>query len=334
MNTRCLSPKHVFILTSLFFVSLIFGCSLPETQPLLRIRHVEEGAYAADISPLGKLVVMSGVSNGIKVWRTDKSTPLFNWQHQGGNTNTVTNVHISADETYVITSDREAFALWNIETGEPEGFWRIDESSIRDVAVSNNGRGLLVARGNGKVMFFEPDTGRRLEFLGHNEKVNAIDISPNGHYALTGGNDYSALLWDTRSGQIVHTFKHDSRVTQVALDDKGRFAFTADSKRQSQIWDLQTGSVISTLRYTARQKIFTDAVFSQDGQYLLTGSPARRMNLWSVQDGKQVAEWRVAPRETSNPPTAVVYAVGFTREGNLLSSSSSGLTATWEQSRQ
>jgi WD40 repeat protein len=275
---------------------------------------------------------MSGVSNGIKVWRTDQDTPLFNWQHQGGNNNTVTNVHISADETYVITSDREAFALWNIESGEPEGFWRIDESSIRDVAVSNSGKGLLVARGNGKVMFFEPDTGRRLEFLGHSEKVNAIDISPNGHYALTGGNDYSALLWDTRSGQIVHTFEHNSRVTRVALDDKGRFAFTADSKRQSQIWDLQTGRLISTLRYTARQKMFTDAVFSQDGQYLLTGSPARRMNLWSVQDGKQVAEWRVAPRETSNPPTAVVYAVGFNREGNLLSSSSSGLTATWELS--
>lgn len=333
MNTRCLSPKHVLVPTYFLFVSVLFGCSLPETQPQSQIRHVEDGAYAADISPNGKLIVMSGVNNGIKVWRMEQNTPLFNWHHQGGNNNTVTNIHISADEKYVITSDREAFALWDVASGEPEGFWRIDESSIRDVAVSNNGRGLLVARGNGKVMFFEPDTGRRLEFLGHTEKVNAIDISPNGHYALTGGNDYMALLWDTKSGQIVYSFKHDSRVTRVALDDQGRFAFTADSKRQSQIWDLQTGNLISTLRYAARQKIFTDAVFSQDGEYLLTGSPAKRMNLWRVQDGEQVAEWRVAPRETSNPPTAVVYAVGFTNESSVLSSSSSGLTETWKLSQ-
>ena len=64
-------------------------------------------------------------------------------------------VHISADKSYVVTADREAFALWSLETGEPEGFWRIDESSIRDVVVTNNGNGILVARSNGKVMYFD-----------------------------------------------------------------------------------------------------------------------------------------------------------------------------------
>ena len=38
---------------------------------------------------------------------------------------------------------------------------------FQTLAVSNQGRGILVGRGNGKVMFFEPKTGRRLEFLGH-----------------------------------------------------------------------------------------------------------------------------------------------------------------------
>ena len=329
MNTRCLSPKchRTFIFAAVLV--LLFGCSIPETQPLKRVRHVDEGAFAADISPKSNILVMSGVDSGVRVWRVGDTTPMFNWEHQGGN-NTVTNVHISADEKYVVTSDREAFALWSVDSGEPEGFWRIDESNIRDIAVSNNGNGILVGRSNGKIMFFEPNTGRRLEFLGHTEKINCIDISPNGRYALSGGNDYVALLWDTRSGQVVHRFEHSSRVTRVAIDDLGRFAFTADSRRQSQIWNIQTGEPISTLKFSARQKIFTDAVFSEDGSYLLTGSPARRMNLWDVQSGEQVAEWRVAPRESSNPPTAVVYGVGFTKDGNLLSSSSSGLTAVWD----
>ncbi|WP_347564686.1 hypothetical protein [Alteromonas sp. 5E99-2] len=320
---------------ALSLVIILNGCSIPETQPIDRVRHVDEGAYAADISPKGNIVVMSGVNNGIDVWRIGAKALMFSWQHQeGDNSNSVTNVHISADERYVITSDREAFALWSLESGEPEGFWRIDESSIRDVAVSNNGKAVLVGRSNGTIMYFEPRSGRRLEFLGHTEKINSIDISPNGRYALSGGNDYVGLLWDTKTGQIIHRFEHNTRVTKVAIDDLGRYVFTADSIRQSQIWNVQTGEPVSTLQYTARQKIFTDAVFSEDGEYLITGSPARRMNLWRVKDGTMVAEWRVAPRESSSPPTAVVYGVGFSKDGSVLSSSSSGYTATWSIPQQ
>ncbi len=258
------------------------GCTVPDTTPIQQWRHVEEGAYAADISTDGTLSVLSGVDNGINVWRIGESEPLYHWGHQGEGNNLVMSVHISADKRYVVTADREAFALWSLESGEPEGFWRIDESSIRDVAVANNGQGVLVARSNGQVMYFEPRTSRRLEFLGHQEKVNSIDISPNGKYALTGGNDYIAYLWSTETYQIIHTFTHPTRVTKVALDDEGRYAFTADSKSRSQIWDVQTGQAVSALNFASRQKIFTDVEFSKDGQYLLTGSPSRKVYLWDL----------------------------------------------------
>ena len=180
------------------------------------------------------------------------------------------------------------------------------------------------------MMFFEPKSGRRLEFLGHQEKVNSVDLSPNGFYALTGGNDYTAYLWDTRTGQVIHTFTHSSRVTKVALDDEGRYGFTADSKRDARVWDLATGEEVSNLHYLARQKIFSTAVFSQDGQYLLTGSPAKRLNLWRVADGKEVQEWQVSPREGSRPQTAVVYGVGFANDNQVVSESSSGLAEFWQ----
>lgn len=319
-----------FILFVVFIISLA-GCTYPETTPIAQWRHVDEGAYAADVSTDGTLAVVSGVSNGIKVWRIGEAEPLFNWSHQGGLDNTVGSLHISADNKYVITADREAFALWSLETGEPEGFWRIDEASIRDVAVSNNGNGVLVARSNGHVMYFEPRTERRLEFLGHQEKVNSIDLSPNGKFALTGGNDYIAYLWSTETGQIIHTFTHPTRVTKVVLDDLGRFAFTADSQRKSQIWDVQTGEPVSSLKYIARQKMFTDAVFSEDGKYLLTGSPARQVYLWDIQTGMQQQSWQVAARESSTPPTAVVYGVGFNSDGNIVTESSSGLAEVWQK---
>lgn len=309
---------------------LMAGCTVPDTTPLSSVRLAEGGAFAADVSPDGTMSVVSGVDNGIKVWETGATTPKFRWRHQGEGNNLVVSVHISADNQYVVSSDRTAFALWSVETGEPEGFWRIDESSIRDIAVANGGRGVLVGRSNGQVMFFEPRTQRRLEFLGHTEKINSVDVSPNGRFALTGGNDYTAYLWSTDSGQIIHTFPHPTRVTLVALDDAGRYLFTADSQKKSQIWDAQTGAPVSQLQYIARQKMFTDAVFSKDGKYLLTGSPSRRVNLWDVRSGELVESWKVAPRENQTPATAVVYGVGFLNPQTILTQSSSGLAETWE----
>ncbi|MEQ3638794.1 MAG: hypothetical protein ABNH03_03470 [Alteromonas sp.] len=309
------------------------GCTVPDTTPLKQWRHVEEGAYAADISADGTIAVVSGVDNGINVWRIGDSEPLYRWGHQSEGNNLVVSVHISADKRFVVTADRVAFALWDMETGEPVGFWRIDESNIRDVAVTNNGRGILVARSSGKVMFFEPSTQRRLEFLGHQEKVNSIDISPNGKYALTGGNDYLAYLWSTETGQILHTFTHPTRVTKVALDDEGRFAFTADSQSKSQIWNVQTGQPVSSLNYIARQKIFTDVEFSKDGKYLLTGSPSRKAYLWDIESGDQIQSIQVAVRETISPPTSVVYGVGFLPNGNIVTESSSGLAEVWQRER-
>lgn len=315
-------------------VVLLAGCSRPSSVPDKVMRHASDGVYAAAISSNSKIGVVSSINEGISVWDLTTDELKLQWSHVAEGDpvegqNVVANIHIAHDNSYVVTSDREAFALWNLSSGEPEGFWRIDESSIRDIAVSNDGRGILVGRGNGKVMFFEHRTGRRLEFLGHQEKINSIALSPNGFYALSGGNDYVAYLWDTRSGQVIHRFNHSSRVTKVALDPQGRFAFTADSKRGAKIWNLQTGKEISQLSYIQRQRIFSTAIFSEDGTQLLTGSPSRRINLWSVESGKELNEWKVTPRKGSSPQTAVVYAVGFLENNQIISQSSAGLAEIW-----
>ncbi len=292
-------------------------------------RHAVDGAFAADISADGNLAVVSTIGGGIRVWSLDSLKPKYEWRQSGDGANTVGMLNLAPDKSFVVSADRDSFALWNLQSGEPEGIWRIDESSIRDVAVSDMGRGILVGRGNGKVMFFEPKTGRRLEFLGHQEKINSVALSPNGFYALTGGNDYVAYLWDTRSGQVIYRFTHTSRVTKVELDDQGRYAFTADSKRGAFIWDLHSGNKISQLHFIERQKIFSSARFSADGHYLLTGSPGRNLILWDVTTGDKLQSWLVHPREQSTPPTAVVYAVGFRKDGKILSESSSGLAELW-----
>lgn len=319
----------------LIFTSLLaVACSDPEQIPANAQEHAAQGSYAAALNNAGNIAIVSSINHGIAVWDLNNNALMYQWSHQQTQSeNIVLAIDISDDDKFAVTADRENFAVWNLETGENVGYWQIQESSIRDIAISNLGRYVLYGRGDGKVIHIDLETGRRIEFLGHTEKINAVDLSANGYYALTGGNDYTAYLWDTRSAQVVHRFTHPSRVTQVAFERLGRKAFTADSKKQASIWSIQTGELISQLQYTARQQVFSAVRFSPDAKLLATGSPSRKVTLWDSATGQQQQKWYVAPRKGSRPKSAVVYDVAFSDNGRLITESSNGLSETWQMSK-
>jgi len=320
--------KHLLSICLVFCLS---ACNVSDRKPTHYFQHAKSGSLASAFSEDASVGIISSNNEGIVVWDLEYNQKIYQWNHQDqdDNANIIGLVNISFDKSHAVTADRDAFAIWDLNTGEPVGFWRIDESSVRDIAVSNQGNGILVGRGNGKVLYFEHRVGRRIEFLGHQEKINSVALSPNGRYALTGGNDYTAYLWDTQSGQVIYQFDHPSRVTKVALDSQGRYAFTADSQKHARIWDLQTGQEISRLKYIQRQKIFSSARFSPDGKQLLTGSPDRHLTLWDVESGAKIKDWKVKPNEKSLTQSAVVYAVAFMGDNQVVSGSSSGWVEVW-----
>lgn len=314
-----------------FLLLLLTGCEkLTADPPLQQFPHVALGSYAAALSDDGQFAVVSSIQDGVAFWDLKQNALKYQWQHQQDSENLVFSLAISHNNSHVLTADQHTYALWSTETGKNIGFWQLDEATVRDVAVANNGTHMLIGKSNGGVQHITLETGRRLEFLGHSERINSVALSPNGRYALTGGNDYKAHLWDTQSAQIIYSFSHPSRVTKVALDPTGRYAFTADSQDLAQIWDIQTGKLVSALQFTARQQVFSAVRFSTDGKYLATGAPTRKLALWDVQTGLEVQRWLVSVRPGSRPDSSVVHAVAFLNTTQLISESSSGIAEVWE----
>ncbi|MBL4910831.1 MAG: hypothetical protein JKX78_12565 [Alteromonadaceae bacterium] len=301
----------------------------------MRWQQAIEGAYAGDISADAHYSVYSSLHHGVSFWDIKNNALKFTWSQQQNNSdNLVLLTKIANDNSMVLTANRTDFSLWNTTTGKSMGFWRVSGSNIRDIAVSNKGRHILIGKANGKVKHITLATGRRLEFLGHKEKVNSVDMLPNGRVAISGGNDFIAYVWDTKTGQIIYRFNHPNRVIKVVLDPQGRFAFTADSHKKAKIWDLKTGKLISTLQFTQRQQIFSSARFSNDGKFLATGSPSRFINIWQVSTGKRLTKWQVTRKEANYPTGAVVYSVVFgdNSQGKhtVYTVSSSGYTELWQ----
>lgn len=314
------------------FCLLNSACQPASDKPSQRWQHAIEGAYAANISNDAKYSVVSSIHHGLSLWDLEENSLKYSWsQQQDSSDNLVLLADIADNNSHALTANRSAFSLWNITTGQSEGFWQVRESTIRDIAVANNGDYILLGKTNGIVVHINMSNGRRLEFLGHQEKINAVDMLPNGRIAISGGNDYMAYIWDTQSGQVIYRFNHPSRVTMVALDPKGRYAFTADSKKSSNIWDLKTGKRISQLQYFNRHEVFSSVQFSKDGTQLLTGAPTRKVNLWSIATGERLDTWRVTPKESIRAAGSVVYSVAFRNEKQIITESSSGYAELWQR---
>ncbi|HAD47648.1 MAG: hypothetical protein CMF19_02320 [Idiomarinaceae bacterium] len=292
--------------------------------------HAQQGSYVADIADTGEFSVVSTNENGLLLWPRYASDPKFQWQHDD-DTSQIIAIDASFDGSVVASATRIEFALWDAQSGENLGFWKVGQGGIQDIAVSDGGSTIVLAKRDGTQIAFNPASGRRIEFYGHTERVNAVDVSANGFYVLSGSNDASAILWDTRSGQIVHRWEHKNRVTQIALHPEAKYVFTSGSTDNAIIWSLPGGDEHSRLQFIDRQKIFSAARFSASGELLITGAPSRRVTLWATETGESLKHWNVDLVEQRNPNSAVVLAVHYYETENvLLTESSAGLAEWWQ----
>ncbi|EAR54625.1 hypothetical protein SKA34_00315 [Photobacterium sp. SKA34] len=313
----------------LFFSTLtLSGCFFSGSE-VQRWQLAPQGATSFSLSRDGRFAIVSAIEQGIALWDLHQNKKLADFGSQDQHHNTVISSHISDNKRFAITATAQNFAIWDLGWSQAKGLWSIDDATIRDVAIANNGDDILLALSNGKALFINISTGRRLEFLAHKEKVNSVDLSPNGRYALSGGNDHNGYLWDTLTGQILYPFPHKSRITRVALQRDGKFALTADGTNDIFIWDLTNGKKVSELDITLRQQTLSSARFSDDGSMIATGTPSRRVELWQTSDGKNIGSWKAERQQDTRPATAVVYDVAISPTGNVISGSSSGFVQAW-----
>ncbi|MFC1503042.1 WD40 repeat domain-containing protein [Pseudomonadota bacterium] len=307
---------------------LLSGCFFSGSE-IKRWVLAPEGATSFSLSRDGRFALFNSAQQGIVLWDLQQNKRLADFGSQDPHHNTVLSSKISDNNRYAITATAQNFAVWDLAWGQSDGLWSISDGVIRDVDIANNGQHVVLGLSNGKALYIDLGTGRRLEFLAHREKVNSVAISANGQYALSGGNDYFAYLWDTRSGQILYSFEHTSRISRVALQRHGKLALTADGTNDIFVWDLTSGEKQAELAVRLRQQNLSSARFSEDGTRLVTGTPSRRVELWDSTTGKNLGRWEAAPLQDARPPSAVVYDVAITASGQVISGTSAGIAQAW-----
>lgn len=100
---------------------------------------------------------------------------------------------------------------------------------------SPDGRFLASCDG-GRVVRVDPETGARLDDVGHGRPIVAMDGSRNGRFLVSADDRGEVLTWDPSTGRVLDHRRLDGRPVAVAVRDDGRTAVRLESSGGIETW--------------------------------------------------------------------------------------------------
>jgi WD40 repeat protein/tRNA A-37 threonylcarbamoyl transferase component Bud32 len=198
------------------------------------------------------------------------------------------------------------------------------ESRFTDVVFSPDGQILAGLERNGRIHYWDRDTGQsrrttevttRDEYSELNPKsgVHALAFSPDGRRLAGPGPEASLVLYAVDTGLPIFRFEGDQRaVLDLAWSPDGRTLVGAFSSHVMRVWDARDGHVIRN-NFGQHDGPVAAVAFSPDGRTLASASNDRRVKLWKPEDPQH-------PRAVLNGHTDEVWGVAFSPDGRRVCS--------------
>jgi WD40 repeat protein len=204
------------------------------------------------------------------------------------------------------------------------------------VDISPDGRYVVAACGDSRVLLWEVTSGRQTLALEHGAFVNAVAFSRTGAMLATAGRDGKARLWELPSGTPLATFASQagqSSCAAFAVDGRTLAVGSFDYVFAVDLWDPKTSTRRERLidrgsgsgrwrsppsaQPTGEATLSVAAVaFSADGATLAAGCSDGVIRLWDLASGEL--------RQTFSGHVAAVSRLAFAPNGRTLASLGEG----------
>jgi len=270
-------------------------------------------------------------SDTVRVWDAQSGVPLRSLRPYGSS---AVSIAVSPDGREVLVgAEGSSFSpddcraqVWDVDTGSRlrtlEGQGVV---SVECVALSEDGRMLLVGGDDGAARLWDASIGREVQrFQQDSGGVAAVALSADSQTVLTGGDDGTARLWNVRTGAELRRFGHERSVVSVALSPDGRSVATGSTDSTARLWDAATGNEVRRLvEYTGQTEyvipLYCTVAFSPDGRSIVTGQWDHTVRLWDVTGGQELRSFEGHADR--------VIAVAFSADGKRVLSGSRDKTA-------
>ncbi len=165
-------------------------------KPLLTIQAHTKKTVSVAVSPDGRFIATGAWDRLAKVWDAQTGDAVRGFDGHRASINVVA---FTGDGKHVLSGGYGGYVwLWPVD---PEGGEaRLIASTgfpVNDMAVSGDGKILVVGAADGKVRTFSLPDGKELhEYSGHEGAVLAVAVNRDGGVIASGATDGYLLLWD------------------------------------------------------------------------------------------------------------------------------------------
>jgi WD40 repeat protein len=202
-------------------------------------------------------------------------------------------------------NQRVEVQAWEAATGKPLGPPWGHTNRLYSLALSPDGKAVLLGNNDGTARLWESATGKPLgPPLQHGQfGITCLAVSSDGKALLTEGFGAEFRLWDAVAGKpLGQPLRHRDEVRAGAFSRDGKRFLTLSDWESAQWWDTATGKLLGGVKAQV-------AAFSPDGKSVLAGGRGTA-RLWEVSSGK--------PQGEPLPFTGWANALAFGPAGKLV----------------
>ncbi|WP_131822418.1 WD40 repeat domain-containing protein, partial [Mycobacteroides saopaulense] len=301
-------------------------------EPVIRIWDTASGQQVSElvgtpktalwvvgISPNGKRLLSRDSLGMVGLWDLDTST-MIRQMHTGST------VAMNAHGTRVAAinarpgPDRRAIwqlAVWNTDTGEAVSTFPEQSDSMRELALSPDGRRVVIVDGDGAARIFDVDSREQIGetiVVANPGQVNSVhgpEFSPDGRRFVAGLSDHTVRQWDAFTGAPIGTpiAGHTGTVFVATYSPDGtRIASGGMGDNTVRVWNAETGAPVDT-PFAGHLDAITGLTFTPDGQQIVSTSSDKTIQVWRPDTGTRLGGPLSAPASNLPEGTQVVGVV-------------------------
>ena len=201
--------------------------------------------------------------------------------------------------------------------------------SVGGLALSRDGKTLVVAGGDGKIRLLDLATGEVQKILtGHTNMIYRAVFSGDEKLLASSSRDLTARIWDVASGREIYKLGgFRCSVKAVGFSPDAKIVAASGNDGMLKLWDVRTGAELKSLVHKNSADIDMSTysfVFSRDGRKIYAGNGDGTISEWEVESGKETKVWQAH--------LSYAFKLVFSPDYSLLASLTDSVVKLWDTS--